>query len=46
MTMHDTGEPLESHNKIPKGWLLFFFGCIIFLVGYSLAYGVLPEMYN
>jgi cytochrome c oxidase cbb3-type subunit 3 len=38
MTMHDTGEPLESHNKIPKGWLLFFFGMIIFVIGYIVSY--------
>ena len=38
MTMHDTGEPQESHNKIPKGWLLFFFGMIIFLIGYIVSY--------
>ena len=38
MTMHDTGEPQENHNKIPKGWLLFFFGCIIFLVGYIVSF--------
>ena len=38
MNMHDTGEPQESHNKIPKGWLLFFFGMIIFLIGYIVSY--------
>ena len=38
MTMHDTGEPQESHNKIPKGWLLFFFGMIIFVIGYIVSY--------
>ena len=38
MTMHDTGEPQENHNKIPKGWLLFFFGMIIFVIGYILSY--------
>ena len=38
MTMYDTGEPRESNNKIPKGWLLFFFGVIIFLVGYIVSY--------
>jgi len=38
MTMHDTGEPQESHNNIPKGWLLFFFGGIIFLIGYIVSY--------
>jgi cytochrome c oxidase cbb3-type subunit 3 len=38
MTMHDTGEPQENHNKIPKGWLLFFFGGIIFLIGYIVSY--------
>ena len=38
VTMHDTREPQESHNKIPKGWLLFFFGMIIFLIGYIVSY--------
>jgi len=38
MTMYDTGEPQEGHNKIPKGWLLFFFGGIIFLIGYIVSY--------
>ena len=38
MTMHDSGEPQESHNKIPKGWLLFFIGGIIFLLGYVVSY--------
>lgn len=36
--MHDTPEPQNGHNKIPKGWLLFFFGCIIFLVGYIVSF--------
>ncbi|MCX6179831.1 MAG: c-type cytochrome [Chlorobiales bacterium] len=36
--MHDTEEPQESHNKIPKGWMLFFVGGIIFLVGYIVSY--------
>lgn len=36
--MHDNGEPQESHNKIPKGWLLFFFGVIIFLLWYIVSY--------
>ena len=36
--MYDTGEPQEGHNKIPKGWLLFFFGGIIFLIGYIVSY--------
>jgi len=36
--MHDTGEPQESHNNIPKGWLLFFVGVIIFLIGYIVSY--------
>ncbi len=30
MTMYDTGEPQEGHNKIPKGWLLFFSGELFF----------------
>ena len=38
MTMHETPEPQESHNKIPKGWLLLFFGGIIFLIGYIVSY--------
>jgi len=36
--MHDTGEPEEGHNSIPKGWLLFFFGVIIFLVWYIVSF--------
>ena len=36
--MHDTTEPQEGHNKIPKGWLLFFFGVIIFLFWYIASY--------
>jgi len=36
--MHDTEEPQESHNKIPKGWMLFFVGGIIFLIGYIVSY--------
>ncbi len=36
--MHDTGEPGEGHNSIPKGWLLFFFGVIIFLVWYIVSF--------
>ena len=36
--MHEQGEPQESHNKIPKGWLLFFFGGIIFVIGYIVLY--------
>jgi cytochrome c oxidase cbb3-type subunit III len=36
--MHDTGEPEEGHNGIPKGWLLFFFGVIIFLVWYIVSF--------
>ncbi len=38
MTMHEAGEPQESHNKIPKGWLLVFIGGIIFLLGYIVSY--------
>jgi cytochrome c oxidase cbb3-type subunit III len=37
-TMHESQEPQESHNNIPKGWLLFFFGGIIFLIGYIASY--------
>jgi cytochrome c oxidase cbb3-type subunit III len=36
--MHETDEPQDGHNKIPKGWLLFFFGGIIFLIGYIVSY--------
>jgi len=37
-TMHESQEPQESHNNIPKGWLLFFFGGILFLIGYIISY--------
>lgn len=36
--MHDTGEPGEGHNSIPKGWLLFFFGVIVFLIWYIASF--------
>jgi cytochrome c oxidase cbb3-type subunit 3 len=36
--MYETEEPRNGHNKIPKGWLLFFFGGIIFLIGYIASY--------
>lgn len=36
--MHDTGEPGEGHNSIPKGWLLFFFSVIIFLFWYIVSF--------
>ncbi len=36
--MYETEEPRDGHNKIPKGWLLFFFGGIIFLIGYIVSY--------
>ncbi|MBM3162773.1 MAG: c-type cytochrome [Chlorobi bacterium] len=36
--MHDTGEPGEGHNSIPKGWLLFFFGVIVWLVWYIVSF--------
>uniref|UniRef100_Q3AQV7 Probable cb-type cytochrome c oxidase subunit III n=1 Tax=Chlorobium chlorochromatii (strain CaD3) TaxID=340177 RepID=Q3AQV7_CHLCH len=36
--MHDNDIPHEGHNKIPIGWLLFFAGTIIFLVGYIALY--------
>jgi cytochrome c oxidase cbb3-type subunit III len=32
--MSDSGVPHEGHNKIPKGWLAFFIGVIVFLVVY------------
>ena len=36
--MYETEEPQDGHGKIPKGWLLFFFGGIIFLIGYIASY--------
>lgn len=36
--MNDSGIPQEGHNKIPKGWLAFFFGMIVFLVWYIVSY--------
>lgn len=36
--MNDSGIPQEGHNKIPKGWLAFFVGVIIFLVWYTVSY--------
>ncbi len=36
--MYENQEPQDGHNKIPKGWLLFFFGGIIFLIGYIVSY--------
>ncbi|MBZ4219125.1 MAG: c-type cytochrome [Chlorobium sp.] len=36
--MYETEEPQDGHGKIPKGWLLFFFGGIIFLIGYIVSY--------
>jgi len=36
--MHDTPEPQDGHNNIPKGWLLLFVAGVIFLVGYILSY--------
>lgn len=36
--MYDTGEPQENHNGIPKGWLLFFFGVIIWLLWYIVSF--------
>ncbi len=36
--MYETEEPRDGHNKIPKGWLLFFFGGIIFLIGYIVSF--------
>ncbi|NTW62952.1 MAG: c-type cytochrome [Chlorobiaceae bacterium] len=36
--MHDTDEPGEGHNSIPKGWMLFFFGVIIWLVWYIVSF--------
>jgi cytochrome c oxidase cbb3-type subunit 3 len=32
--MSDSGVPHEGGNKIPKGWMAFFIGVIIFLVVY------------
>jgi cytochrome c oxidase cbb3-type subunit 3 len=36
--MNDSGIPQEGHNKIPKGWLAFFAGVIIFLVWYIVSF--------
>ena len=36
--MYETEEPRDGHNKIPKGWLMFFFGGIVFLIGYIVLY--------
>lgn len=36
--MNDSGLPQEGHNKIPKGWLAFFAGVIIFLVWYIASF--------
>ncbi len=36
--MYETEEPRDGHNKIPKRRLLFFFGGIIFLIGYIVSY--------
>jgi cytochrome c oxidase cbb3-type subunit III len=36
--MNDSGIPQEGHNKIPKGWLAFFGGMIIFVLWYVASY--------
>jgi len=36
--MSDSGIPHEGGNKIPKGWLVFFFGVIAFLVWYIVSF--------
>ncbi len=36
--MYEHDEPQDGHNNIPKGWLLFFFGTIIFLISYIALY--------
>lgn len=36
--MNDSGIPQEGHNKIPKGWMAFFVGVIVFLVWYIASY--------
>ena len=36
--MSDSGIPHEGHNKIPKGWMAFFIGVIIFLVVYIVRF--------
>ncbi|HHE32867.1 MAG TPA: c-type cytochrome [Chlorobaculum parvum] len=36
--MNDSGVPHEGHNKIPKGWMAFFIGVVIFLLWYIAAY--------
>jgi cytochrome c oxidase cbb3-type subunit 3 len=32
--MNDSGIPQEGHNKIPRGWLAFFAGMIVFVLVY------------
>jgi cytochrome c oxidase cbb3-type subunit III len=36
--MNDTPEIQEGHNSIPKGWLVFFFAAIVFLIWYVVSY--------
>ncbi len=36
--MNDIGEPQEGHNSIPKGWLVFFFAAIVFVIWYVVSY--------
>ncbi|NTU58063.1 MAG: c-type cytochrome [Chlorobiaceae bacterium] len=36
--MSDSGIPHEGHNKIPKGWLAFFFGMIVFVIWYIVSF--------
>ncbi len=36
--MHDTPEPQDGHNSIPKGWIFFFIVGIICMIGYIASY--------
>ncbi|NTW51153.1 MAG: c-type cytochrome [Chlorobiaceae bacterium] len=36
--MSDSGIPQEGGNKIPKGWLVFFFAMIAFVVWYIVSF--------
>jgi cytochrome c oxidase cbb3-type subunit 3 len=36
--MNDSGIPQDGHNKIPIGWMAFFVGMIIFVIGYVASF--------
>ncbi len=36
--MNETPEIQEGHNSIPKGWLVFFFAAIVFVIWYVVSY--------